>query len=210
PRGDRQFRVLGGYDAVVRWVAAGLGLEDAVQLNHVVTRVRRRPRGVELDVQSRTGTRLGTVRARAAIHTLPIGVLAAAPAFDPPLPDAHREAIRTLAMGHVYKLVLRFRDRFWEWEPGTAAGGSERASRIAGLPRVDASGPGLDRSSITFLYAGPTYDVFWTALPVRAPVLVAWAGASVARRLAASPVEQAVEAAVGELAGLLGMHRGFV
>lgn len=214
PGGDRQFRVLGGYDAVIRWLAAGLGLEDAVRLNHVVTRVRRRPGGVELEVESRTGARLGTVRARCAVVTLPLGVLAAtdgtAPGFEPPLPGAYREAVRKLAMGDVYKLVLRFRDRFWEWEPGLAAGGSGRASRIAGLPRVDASGPGLDRSSITFLYAGPTYDVFWTALPVRAPVLVAWAGASVARRLAASPVEQAVEAAVGELAGLLGMHRGFV
>src|SRR5690606_35504078 len=114
PDGDRQFRILSGYDAVARWLAAGPGLEGAVRLNHVVTYVRRHSGGVELEVRSRTGTHLGTVRARCAVLTLPIGVLAAtdgaAPRFEPPLPDSHREAIQALAMGNVYKLVLRFRE----------------------------------------------------------------------------------------------------
>ena len=199
PGGDRQFRILSGYDAVARWLAAGPGLEGAVRLNHVVTRVRRAPVGVELEVRSRTGAPLGTVSARCVVLTLPIGVLAAAdgsaPSFEPPLPAPHREAIRTLAMGDVYKLVLRFRDRFWE-----AAG---RAGR-------EAAPTGADRSTMTFLYDGSPFTVFWTAVPVRAPILVAWAGAPAARRLASGPVERAVDEAVGSLARMLGIERAVV
>lgn len=213
PGGDRQFRILSGYDGVARWLGAGPGLEGAVRLNHVVARVRRRPGGVELEVRSRTGADLGTVRARCVVLTLPIGVLAAtdgaAPAFEPPLPDAHREAIRTLRMGDVYKLVLRFRDRFWEAAPevlrqrGESTGGDDARGREAVRQTAD---PG----TMTFLYGDPTFTVFWTAVPVRAPVLVAWAGAPAARRLAAGPVEEAVDAALGALARLLGVDRRYV
>ena len=225
PGGDRQFRILSGYDGVARWLAGGPGLEGAVRLNHVVTHVRRRPGGVELDVRTRTGSRLGTVSARCAVLTFPIGVLAAtdgtAPSFEPPLPDGHREAIRTLSMGDVYKLVLRFRERFWEGAPGAPREDRETSRRDEDRARGEATGAGEapagesrprgpDRSAMTFLYGGSPFTVFWTALPVRAPVLVAWAGAPAARRLAAGPVEQAVAAAVEALACLLGTDRAFV
>jgi monoamine oxidase len=71
--------------------------------------------GVALD------TPAGTVRARAVIVTVSIGVLGSgAPAFDPVLPDAHHGAIAGLEMGHTAKIGLLFdRDVFGGLEPNT-------------------------------------------------------------------------------------------
>lgn len=207
PGGERQFRILSGYDGVAEWLHAGPGLEGALRLNTVVTRVQRGPGGVELEVRSRTGTRLGTVRARCAVLTVPLGVLKAtdgvAPRFEPPLPETHRRAIQALVMGDVYKLVLGFRDSFWETLSAVNRDRGVRAGRASGRP-------GTDRSTMAFLYGDFPFTVFWTALPVRAPVLVAWAGGPAARHLATGGVEMAIDAALGSLAHLLGLDRAFV
>jgi monoamine oxidase len=69
--------------------------------------------GVALD------TPAGTVRARAAIVTVSIGVLGSgALAFNPGLPDSHRSAIAGLEMGHTAKIGFLFdRDVFSGLEP---------------------------------------------------------------------------------------------
>jgi len=52
--------------------------------------------------------------ARAAIATLPVGVLASgAVQFVPPLPQSKQRALADLVMGPVLKLLLRFNERFW-------------------------------------------------------------------------------------------------
>ena len=69
-----------------------------------------------MSARSPHGGPLPALRARAALVTLPLGVLQARPpapgaiAFDPPLPAGKRTAIDRLAMGNVVKLVVRFRE----------------------------------------------------------------------------------------------------
>jgi monoamine oxidase len=98
--GRDDFRLLSGYDALVRALARGL----EVHLHDPVTEVRWSPEGV----CART---LGEERyyADAAVVTVPLGVLqAGAIRFYPNLPEAKRVALSGLKMGPVIKLVYRF------------------------------------------------------------------------------------------------------
>ena len=55
-----------------------------------------------------------TLSARAAITTLPLGVLASgAVEFVPPLPESKRRALSELVMGPVLKVLLHFSEPFW-------------------------------------------------------------------------------------------------
>ncbi len=107
--GDALYRVLDGYDRLMEHLARGLG--DALVLGAAVREVRWRRRAVEVGARSPLGRRLAPVRARAAIVTLPLGVLqAGAVRFAPSLPEKRRAA-DALAMGAVVKVVLRLRRR---------------------------------------------------------------------------------------------------
>lgn len=221
PGGERQFRILSGYDRVVEWLRAGPGLERAVRLNHVVETVRRAPGGVELDVCSRTGASLGTVRARCAVLTVPLGVLQAGDhsgiRFDPPLPPEHAAAIEGLAMGDVVKLVLRFRESFWEVGGEGNRDRTTRGDRVRGGRPAPDAGSGSrrfaahdDRAAMKFLFGEAPFPVWWTALPVRAPILTAWAGGPEAWRLAERAGEPPIDAAVASLARILNIDQRVV
>jgi monoamine oxidase len=179
--GDRAFRVVGGYDEVVRALHAGCDPKRVtVHLGTVVTRVEWRPGAVVVAAQSGGGRPIEPFRAPRAIVTLPLGVLQA-PAgepghvrFEPALPEKER-ALERLDMGQVVKIMLRFRERFWEARLG-------------------------------FLFArGAPIPTWWTAYPALAPVLTGWAGGSAAIRLPEGH-EQVIDVAVPALAGALGME----
>jgi monoamine oxidase len=102
-----------------------------------------------------------------ALDALPLGVLQLPPAatgaveFAPSL-EAKRTALAGLVSGAVVKILLRFASPFWE--------------------RID---QGRYREA-SFLHA-PHADIptFWTQVPARAPLLVAWAGGPRALRATA-------------------------
>lgn len=55
-----------------------------------------------------------TLRAGRVVCTVPLGVLKTeTPAFSPPLPPAHRAAIRALGVGVMNKIVLFYSEAFW-------------------------------------------------------------------------------------------------
>jgi monoamine oxidase len=87
-----------GYGALIhRW-----GADVPVTLATPVRRIGWAGPGVEVE------TARGTIRARAAIVTVSTGVLAFEDiAFDPPLPEAHQEAIFDLPMGLLTKVPLQ-------------------------------------------------------------------------------------------------------
>ena len=86
--------------------------------------------------------------------------------LDPPLPDKNEAALR-LGRGPVIKVVLAFRDVFWG-----KGGIVRRAARANGF------------EDFAFLHdpdaAIPTW---WSAMPLRVPVLTGWAGGPKARAL---------------------------
>ena len=116
-------------------------------------------------------------RANRAIVTLPLGVLqAGAVRFRPALRDK-RKALGQLASGPVIKAALRFENPFWEerW-PGTAFFHVPRAS----------------------------FPTFWTPLPARVPLLIAWAGGPKAERLARVSEKNLIKEALHGVHALFG------
>lgn len=96
--GGGEFRLAQGYGALVEALGGGLD----VRLGSPVEKVRWRTSVVEVEARER-------VRARAAVITLPIGVLQAGVVqFDPPLPPAKRQAISALRMHPAAKILVRF------------------------------------------------------------------------------------------------------
>jgi monoamine oxidase len=106
---NKQFRFAGGYDAIIEWLRAGIDPERAeLRFGTAAKRVQWEKGTVAIDCGS------ATIRARAAVITIPIGVWKAGDvAFDPPLRDKER-ALAKLEAGHVVKIAFRFRERFWE------------------------------------------------------------------------------------------------
>lgn len=184
--GQKQSRVLGGYGALAAFLwerakGAGAGL----RLGWPVTTVRWARGRVQVE-----GPR-GSVRARAAVVTLPVGVLQrmdgpGAVRFMPEAPT-QRDAAARLGSGPVVKVVMAFSEAFWERAAGRATGAGQFAD-------------------FTFVHdTGAAIPTWWSALPMRAPVLTGWAGGPKAEALSARGERGVVDAAVASLADLLGV-----
>ena len=101
--GSEDHRMLDGYRAIIE--ALGIGLEIVTET--VVTSVVATHDGVSV-----TASDGRLFEARAAIVTLPLGVLASGDVtFDPPLAHTKGAALAGLGMGPVIKLVYRFAER---------------------------------------------------------------------------------------------------
>jgi monoamine oxidase len=182
-----QFRPLGGYGVLLSALAGELnGSSVDVQLDTTVRNVRWSRAGVRV-----SGACMGgpfEVKARRAIVTLPLGVLQRTAStsdhvrFTPAL-ASKRSALKHLAPGPVLKVLLRFRHAFWE-----------RADR------------GRYKDVDFFHPREASFPTFWTALPVRTPLLVAWAAGPKAQRLAGAGKPRLVSEALDSLAALFG-HR---
>ncbi|MEA2718531.1 MAG: hypothetical protein QOJ39_395 [Candidatus Eremiobacteraeota bacterium] len=177
-----QFRPLGGYARLLRTLYGALDPAVVhVRLGTPVHAVRRDSDGVAVDAIASSGDPLG-VRARAAIVTLPAGVLNAnGVRFEPELPQAMRHALGRIVMGPVTKLVLRFRSAFWE---------RVRDARY--------------RDGAFFHNAAAAFPTFWTMLPLRAPLLVAWAGGPKSDALAGLDEPALIAKALNDVRTLFG------
>jgi len=181
----RSYRIKEGYDALIRWLLREVP-RGALKTRAVVRTIAWDGGGVR--VALRGGREL---RARAAIVTLPLGVLRSPPRargavrFVPALPAGKRRAIANLPMGDVVRVVLLFKARYW---------------------------PSVERKFRTdFLDAeeGP-FSVFWTGAPFGRPLVTAWAGGPPARRLRARGRGHVVAEAVAGLARALSLPRAEV
>ncbi|MFL6263631.1 MAG: flavin monoamine oxidase family protein [Thermoanaerobaculia bacterium] len=173
-------RVAEGYDRLAEWLARDLG--DGLHLGAPVREIawERGKAGLTLGDGSQ-------VRARAAVVTVPLGVLQAPPdepggiRFDPD-PPRLRRTLDLLAMGPVIRLVLGFRELPWPEES--------------------------DLSRLRILQTGdPTFAVWWTAYPLRVPVLVAWSGGPPAAVIAQKRPAEIEGATLRVLAEHLGVSR---
>ncbi len=185
-------RVVNGYDTLVDWLASGLHTSDSLCLGMCVTHVARRRDGVEIVARSIAGGSQHHFRARRAVITVPLGVLQA-PANAPgaidfdPAPREQLEAARSIGFGGAIRGVLRFKRAFWE--RGVAHLREGRARDLGFLHALRAPFP-----------------TFWTMLPLRAPLLTAWAAGPAAERLA-TPNQSLIERAVESLCMLFGESR---
>jgi monoamine oxidase len=180
--GDRAFRIRGGYSFVPRTL---LGMCDPehlrISMNTVVERVQWKKGSVI--VRSQTGRSFAAAK---AVVTLPLGVLHAnAVEFIPGL-DNKRAALEKLAVGHVIRVTLKFKERFWD--------------------TITLNGETLE--DMRFLFTEDDwFPTFWTTMPLRAPVLVAWAPATAAERLSGKGEKFQIDRAVQTLSEKLAIPR---
>jgi len=187
----KQFRIANGYDALIEWLRAGLDPERSqLHLGSEVTEVSWSRGAVE--VQTSRGQ---TFRAKAAVITIPIGVWKA-PAgirFDPVLRDK-RKAIAKIEVGHVVKIIFRFRKRFWD-EPDFVKRRTKTKNWEEGMP-------------LNFVHSADRFiPTWWTTAPVRAPLLTGWAGGHAADALLAEGAESMIDRALDSLARTFAMKR---
>ena len=137
--------------------------------------------GASVRIAARRGEHSVQVHATRAVIALPLSILqlpADAPGavrFEPPLTDK-RVALQGLALGPVIKVVMYFRQSFWEqWQHGEFAD--------AGFLRAPAA----------------PFPTLWTALPFRVPVLTAWMGGPRAQALQGASREQLIDQALASV-----------
>jgi monoamine oxidase len=187
---DRAYRLVDGYGALVARLAERVenGACD-LRLSTPVRAIRWRRGRVTIV------TRAGEVfRARSAVITLPLGVLQA-PAgasgevtFDPDI-TAKRAALARIAVGTVVRVVLAFREPFWE--------------------SLERSGRPLSR--LSFLHSDDDwFRTWWTRMPARSAILTGWSAAGRAERLCGENASSIVEKALSSLSDALGVERSML
>ncbi|HLW63703.1 MAG TPA: NAD(P)/FAD-dependent oxidoreductase [Gemmataceae bacterium] len=175
---EGSYRLRDGQCAMMDWLTRGShGKPLDVRLGRVVREVRWQAGSVEIEAEA-LGGKTETYDARAAIITLPVGILKGsvsslgAVRFSPELTD--KKAVwDKLQVGPVVKFLFRFRTAFW---------------REAGNP------------DLVFLHT-PESPVltWWTARPSSAPILTGWAGGPAAARLSNRPAKELIAEALGGL-----------
>ncbi len=160
-------RVAEGYDSLAAFIAGDLD----IRFGFTVETVSWSGDGVRL--RATDGHELN---ARAAISTLPVGVLkSGAVRFGPELPEGKRAALAALEMGPVLKVLLRFEECFWpQWLANLGCG----------------TGP-------VTLY----WPVFY-GTEGKPPVLIAYCTGPRAARLSCVSEDEAAATAVADLARL--------
>lgn len=178
------FRPVRGYAAVVEAIAGTLQQKARVQLNSTVKEIRWKRGNVRI-----AGAHFGgafELEARQVVVTLPVGVLKA-PAEMPngvnisPVIRAKQRALEMLAPGPVIKVILRFHAPFWEM--------------------LD---DGRYRGAAFFQAPGQPFPTFWTSLPVRTSLMVAWSAGPNAARLAGASAAEIVQIALSSLQSVFG------
>ena len=174
---DRAWHIPGGYSQLPEFLAARVcAAGGEIRLGCEVVAIRWRRGEVVVS------TRQGDLRTPRCVVTLPLGVLQAANAGAPgsvriePEPTALFEA-RRLAMGHVVRFTMVFRERWW-----TSIGGKDKDAM----------------RTLSFLFT-PTRlpPVWWTRQPETEPLptMVGWVGGP-----RSAPLRGKSGAELGELA----------
>jgi monoamine oxidase len=198
--GQQSFRIQGGYNFVPRTLLAMCDPQHLrINMDTVVERVEWERGRVSVSVSEKSSA--AEIKSRMAIVTLPLGVLkSGAVEFSPAL-ETKREALEKLAVGHVIRVVLRFRERFWDTlQPGVHGDGRDASATVR-----DA---GAALADMRFLFTDDEwFPTWWSTMPRRAPVLVAWAPASAAEKLSGRGEQFQVKRALQSLSEHLPVSR---
>jgi monoamine oxidase len=164
-------RIVNGYGALIDYIARDV--RRSIRLN---TRVRR----IEHDNSSVRVTDLTgrTHSAKAVIVTVPLPILQNdSISIEPDIPEMQRAASK-LIMGHVVRVIIVVKERFWE----------KKAEDVSFVHSPDRP-----------------FNVWWTQHPLTAPFVVGWSGGPPALRI--SEAGNVEDAALTELARVFAMRR---
>ena len=164
--GDTSFRFENGYDSLMQALRAEAESYGArFHLNTIVRKIHWIGNEVTVVCEPAAESHVTEYSASTIVITVPLSILQrdssdGGIAFVPDLPVSKQVAISRLVMGNVLKINLRFRERFWEeaklWD--------DQAERVS------------FKDAGFFHYPEAPLPTWWTQLPIRAPLLVGWAG----------------------------------
>jgi len=189
---DRSYRARNGYADLLDVFQKKMEV-DGIRLRTetVVEKVKWQPGNAELSIHDRGGS--ATLEAPRVLITLPLPLLKArwgepgAVEFTPSLPQRKIQALDKMEMGKVIRIVLRFRERFWE--------------------RIQPHGEeGSNLGGMSFLFSEDEYfPTWWTTMPRVSPVITGWAPFQAAKRLSGQSREFVIEQALKSLRSILKM-----
>jgi len=191
-QGDRAFRCKNGYEDLLTIFRKEIERSNvAVHTNTVVESVDWKKNHIE--VRSRSTEGVSTRFTPQVLITVPLAILKAAAGqtgtirFTPPLPQEKGDALDKLAMGEVIRVVLRFRERFWDTiQPS--------------------SGKSLEEMSFLFS-EDPWFPTWWTTLPEKSPILTGWAPFRAGQNLSGKDSSFVTQRAIQSLSRELGVSR---
>ncbi len=181
---DSQYRIKGGYSGIITCleddVKRAMGV---IHLNAVVKDIHWQPCNVKAVTDN------GTVyEAAQVLVAVPLGVLQAADgakgaiAFYPPIPE-QKDAIKLMGFGAIIKILLEFKEPFWEDE----------------LSEVLA---GKSLKNMGFLLSGEEIPTWWTQVPKHSSVLTGWLGGPPAMEKKDMPTEEILRRSLRSLSNI--------
>jgi monoamine oxidase len=174
--GASQPRPQGGYGPLLEaWATKIVRRKTRLLLPAVVKAVEWR-RGA-VTVRGHLANAPFSLKARRAVVTLPLGVLQSGVVRFSPALKSKQHALASLASGPVIRVAMRFHDEFW----------ARRAPGVA-----------------FFHVPHSAFPTFWTPLPMRVPLLTAWAGGPKAQRLTGRSSAALLRAALDSVRAVFG------
>lgn len=192
-QGDRAFHSENGYEDLLKIFHSQLSEANIELLTRTVIRsIDWKPGEVRIEAR-REEHDLQFIAERVLV-TLPLGVLQAsadaegAVSFVPSLAAHKSTALKTLVMGKVARIVLRFHRRFWE---DMSPAGSKKTL-----------------ADMNFIFSDDEFfPTWWTTMPEKLPIITGWAPDDCAEQLEGKNRSSVVEQALETLAKLLGLPK---
>lgn len=170
--GDSLFRPLGGYHPLIKFLHTRLqNRRVPIHLSTIVQRIEWSPRICQVTALVQNKTKIFT--AEKILITLPLGVLQSGDVTFSPMVPRLAESLAAMQMGGVVKALFQFKKPFWETE---------------------------DLQDLSFFHASDlAFPTWWTQLPMRLPLLTAWAGGPKALDLSELSEKQILDRAIRSL-----------
>ncbi len=193
-QGDRAFRAPQGYSDLLGLFEAQLRqFNVTLATQTVVKKLKWQSGNVQVTVRDQNS--FSQLESGCVLITVPLALLKGPPGsessihFVPSLPSHFTSALDKLEMGKVIRVVLRFRERFWE---------SLR--------------PNANRSTLanmSFLFSQDEwFPTWWTNMPRKDPMIVGWAPFRAAERLSGQDESFVIDHALQSLGRLLKISSG--
>ncbi len=195
---ESQFRLLEGYGALMEYLARTIN-QKRIQFHFAAPVHAIRWHKSRVLIRCKVAGRRESYTAACCIITLPIGVLkresneVGAIQFTPDIGDKRR-AMVGLTMGPVVKVILQFKEPFWLTQGKIQTISNHRSLSNAGFIH-DLAGP---------------FPTWWTARPMEAGLLTAWAGGRKGAALKAASSDELASTATFSLARIFGIRATFL
>jgi monoamine oxidase len=189
---DRAFRFVDGYHSLVEYLRREAEKNGAqFLLNSIVKRIEWSQNSVEITVRDKNNSE-AIMKSRAAVITLPVGVLKAPPesagaVICEPALEQKRAALEKIEMGAALRIIFHFKSKWW-------------------MDVLEKLRPGA--KPLGFLFAqGEEIQVWWTDEPTDLALLTGWAGGERALNLAQFDKETLRDRSLDSLSRIFSVSR---